>query len=84
MEHKILLATPHKKEITEEEKKDDEEKKDESQEDKKESKKSKADDKKSKMAGSKKSIKKTITKDDIFSVNEKFRSPMKRITINQI
>ena len=36
------------------------------------------------MAGSKKTIKKTITKDDIFSVNEKFRSPMKRITINSI
>ena len=42
------------------------------------------DKKKSQLSKVKKSIKKTITKDDIFQVNLKFRSQMKRITINSI
>ena len=40
--------------------------------------------KKSKISTSKQSFKKTITKDDIFRVNDKFRSQLKRITINSI
>ena len=39
---------------------------------------------KSQLAKAKTSIKKTITKDDTFRVNDKFRSQLKRITINSI
>lgn len=36
------------------------------------------------MSKAKKSIKKTITKEDTFKVNDRFRSQLKRITINSI
>ena len=36
------------------------------------------------MSKAKRSIKKTITKQDAFRVNDKFRSQLKRITINSI
>jgi len=38
----------------------------------------------SKISKSKTGIKKTITKEDVFRVNDKFRSQLKRITINSI
>ena len=39
---------------------------------------------KMRQAADSKTIKKTITKDDSFKVNDKFRSNLKRITINSI
>jgi hypothetical protein len=79
MEYKVLSVIPPPK--TEEEIKADEEKK--AKEAESPSIASKPQSELKKAAGSK-TIKKTITNLDSFCVNDKFRSQMKRITINSI